>query len=114
MFEARVDFGHPLGGNPRSLLEGKRVIRGLQFDIRTHPVVSEMQARLQVLGAWIEREFRGEPPEERADMRPFWCVEESNELIEAVLAQQDPDAPNERLGLAMHRLQAAANEWRPG
>src|SRR5580704_11302266 len=111
MFEVRVDFGQPLGGNPCSLLEGKRVIRGLQFDIRTHSVVSEMQARLQVLSARIEREFPGEPPEERADMRPFWCVEASKELIEAALAQRDPDAPNERLGLAVHgNLQAAADE----
>lgn len=113
MFEARIDFDRPFARNPPSLLQGERMIRGLQFYVRTYSVVSEMHTGFEILRARIERQLGGEPSEEWADVRPLWCVEASNELIEAVLAQRYPNAPNERLALAMHRnLQAATDEER--
>ena len=48
VFVVRVDLGHSVGRNPIALLDGKRVIRGFQFDIRACPVVAQMDARLQI------------------------------------------------------------------
>ena len=50
------------------MLDGKRMIGGLQFDIRADTVVSEMHARLEILRARIERQFGREPAKERADV----------------------------------------------
>ena len=111
MFVVRVDLGHSIGRNPIALLDGKRVIRGFQFDIRACPVVAQMDARLQILGARIQRQFGREPAEKRSDVGALRGVEASNEILKALRTERHPHAPNEWLTRPVDRdLDAAADE----
>ena len=77
----RVDLGHPIDRNPIALLDGKRMIGRFQLDMRAYPVVAQMDARLQILGAGMERQFRREPAEERPDVSAFRSVDAGNEIL---------------------------------
>lgn len=98
-----VDLGNPIDIDAGSLLNGERMIRWFQLDVRAHAIIPEMRTRLQVFGARVEREFSGEPPEEWAYMRSVVHVEACNKLIEMVLAEGYPNSPDEWLRLVMDR-----------
>jgi hypothetical protein len=56
-----------------------------------------MDARLQILGARIERQFGREPAEKRTDVGSFRRVEAGNEILKALRAEGNPDSPDEGL-----------------
>jgi hypothetical protein len=52
-----VDFGDAINRDPVSLLDGKRMIGRLEFDVRANPAVAERHARLEILRAHIEHQL---------------------------------------------------------
>ena len=62
VFVKRVDLGHSIDRNPVALFDGKRMIGGFQLDVRAYRVVAQMDARLQILGARIKRQFGASQP----------------------------------------------------
>ena len=54
MYIVGVDFSHPISRNSISLLDGERMIGGLQFNIRPDTIVPEMHAGLEIFGARIK------------------------------------------------------------
>src|SRR5262245_35987380 len=64
-----VDLRDPIARDSITLLNGERMIRGLEFDVRANAVVAQMNPRLQILRARIERQLGREPTEEWADVR---------------------------------------------
>ena len=85
----------PIDGYSGSLLHGKWVIGRLNFDVRTDPVVSQMRARLEIFRTRIEGQLGRQPAKEWTDVRSFRCVEAGHELIEAILAERNPDSLRE-------------------
>src|SRR6266496_1841525 len=107
----RVDLGHSIDRDPIALFDGERMISGFQLDVRAYSVVAQMDTRLQILGARIERQFGREPAEKRSDVSAFRRVEAANEIVKTLRAERDPDAPDEGLARSIDRdLDTAADE----
>ena len=102
MHVVSVDFGYPINRNSISLLDGKRMVGGLKFDVGPDTVVSEMHTCLEIFGARIERQFGGEPAKEWSDVRSLRLVETSYEVSKSVLAERDPNAPGERFRFSVN------------
>lgn len=108
---SRVDLGDAIDGDPVALLDRERVLGRLKLERGADAIAAQMDARLQVLGAWVQRNFGRQPAEQWSDMRALWPVDARNELVEPLLAQRDPDAPDQRFVLAMDRnLDTSAHE----
>lgn len=106
-----INFSYAVDRNAIPLLDGKRVIGGLQFDERPYAIVPEVGAGLEILGPWIQRQIRGEPTEEWPDVRPFWLFKSGHEPAEICLGKRYPNTPDEFFRRAMDRkFQAATNE----
>jgi hypothetical protein len=83
----------------------------LELDEGALTVIAEVHHGIEVLGFWVALEGCREPPEERALMCAMLLFEEAEERVEVLAAQGDPDAPDERLGLARDRdFETATNE----
>ena len=62
------DFQSALQRNAFSLIDGKRMIRGLEFDRRPNAVITQMYCRFQMHGVGIKRQARAEPAKKRTYM----------------------------------------------
>ena len=111
MHAVGIDLRDPIDIDPVSLLDGQWMIRGFQLDIGADAVIPQMSTGLKILGAGIEGELDGEPSKEWANMRPVVHVEACDELVEMVLTEGDPDAPDEGRRFPVHMdFQATPHE----
>src|SRR2546422_8633384 len=107
----RVDLGHSIDRDPIALFDGERMISGFQLDVRAYSVVAQMDTRLQILGARIERQFGREPAEKRSDVSAFRRAEAGNEILKALRTERDPGSPDVGLVRSVDRdLDAATDE----
>ena len=67
MLATGVELGNAIDRDPIALLDGERVIGRFELDTGAN-AVTQMEARLEILRARIERQLSRQPAEERSEM----------------------------------------------
>jgi hypothetical protein len=98
-----IYFAETFHGDPRPLLDRQRMLGRLDLDEGPYPRRADVDVRLEILRAGVDKKLGREPPEIGTEFRSVRLIERWNKLVEALAAQRYPSAPDVRFRSPQNR-----------